>query len=344
MTNQRSALCRTMTAGLLVVVLLPVFFFGARVHAQAPDVLSRAKAAYASAAFEDALALLSGFHDKAPPESSEAGAYEAFCLVALGREDEARRAVETIVRNDPEYRLSVAQAPPRVQALFDTVRLRLLPAIARASYGSGRSAFDRKDFGMAIKDLGRAIALIEELSAAKSPVDPGLIELLPLASGFKDLAVLSAAQASAAQTSAASTPANPPPVSNQPAPEPTPTTPPVTVASAKTEPGPIEPKASGPRTFGPEDADVKAPVLVGQSMPPWTPETPAERVTKYHGYLSIVVDERGRVETATLLGSIHKRYDGPLLEAARRWTFRPALKDGVAVRYRYLMLINLTSK
>jgi tetratricopeptide (TPR) repeat protein len=321
------------------MIPLLFFLFGAHVQAQAPEVLVRAKAAYASAAFEDALALLSGLHDRVSPESSEAGAYEAFCLVALGREDEARRAVETIVRNDPEYRLSVAQAPPRVQALFDAVRLRLLPSIARASYASGRAAFDRKDFGTAVKDLGRAIALIDDLAAAKSPSDPGLIELLPLASGFKDLAVLSAAQASAAAT-----PVSPAPASNAPTPAPSPAPPPVEVADPKAEPTPIEPKASGPRTFGPEDAGVKAPVLVGQTMPPWQPETPAERVTQYHGYLSLVIDERGRVESATLLGSIHKRYDRPLLEAVPRWTFRPAQKDGVAVRYRYLMLIKLTAK
>jgi tetratricopeptide (TPR) repeat protein len=324
---------------LLIGVLF--FFFDAHVQAQTPDALARAKAAYASAAFEDALALLSGFHDKAPPESSEAGAYEAFCLVALGREDDARRAVETIVRNDPEYRLTDAQAPPRVRALFDAVRVRLLPAIARASYGSGRAAFDRKDFAMAVKDLGRAVALIEELATKKSPADPGLIELLPLASGFKDLAVLSAAQAAAAIPPANPSPAADPPA---PAPAPIPTPPPVAAASAQPEPAAIEPKVSKPRTFGPEDAGVKAPVLVGQSMPPWQPETPAERATKYHGYLSLVIDERGRVEAATLLGSIHKRYDGPLLEAVPHWTFRPALKDGVAVRYRYLMLINLTAK
>ena len=322
-------------------VLFLLLFSGAQVQAQAPDVLAQAKTAYASAAFEDALALLSGLHDKVSPESSEAGAYEAFCLVALGREDEARRAVETIVRNDPEYRLSPGQAPPRMQALFDTVRLRLLPAIARASYTSGRAAFDRKDFGMAVKDLGRAIALIDDLAAAKSPADPGLIELLPLASGFKDLAVLSAAQAAAAAA-----PANPAPASNTtaPAPAPTPAPPPAAGPGAKAEPPPVEPRASGPRTFGPEDAGVKAPVLVAQPMPSWQPETPAERATQYHGYLSIVIDERGRVESATLLGSIHKRYDKPLLAAVPSWTFRPALKDGVAVRYRYLMLINLTAK
>jgi len=319
-------------ASLLIGV---VFFFNADVQAQAPDALARAKAAYASAAFEDALAILSSFHDTTSPESSEAGAYEAFCLVALGRDDEARRAVETIVRNAPEYRLSLAQAPPRVQALFDSVRVRLLPAIARASYASGRAAFDRKDFAAAVKDLSRAIALIEDIATAKSPADPGLIDLLPLASGFRDLAMLSAAQASAVPK-----PADPAPAANPPAP----IAPPVAVPGATAAPAAIDPKASGPRTFGPDDAGVKAPVLVAQPMPPWQPQTPAERVTQYHAYLSLVIDERGRVESATLLGSLHKRYDKPLLEAVPGWTFRPALKDGVAVRYRHLILIKLTAK
>ena len=320
-------------------LVLGVFFFETHVQAQGPDALTRAKAAYASAAFEDALALLSSLHDKSSPESSEAGAYEAFCLAALGRDDEARRTVETIVRNDPEYRLSVAQAPPRMQALFDAVRLRLLPAIARASYASGRAAFDRKDYGMAVKDLGRAVALIDELAAAKSAADPGLFELLPLASGFKDLATLSAAP-KPAEPAAASKPADAPPASNPPAATP----PPVAAPTAAAAPAAADPKASGPRTFGPDDAGIKPPVLVSQPMPPWQPETPIERVTQYHAYLSLVIDERGRVESATLLGSIHKRYDGPLLEAAPRWTFKPATKDGVPVRYRHLMLIILKAK
>jgi hypothetical protein len=324
------------SASVLLGVLL---LFDTHVRAQAPDALTRAKAAYASAAFEDALALLSGLHDKVSPESSEAGAYETFCLVALGREDEARRAAETVVRNDPEYRLSVAQAPPRVQALFDAVRMRLLPTIARAAYASGRAAFDRKDFGTAIKDLGRAVALIDDLKTAKPPADPGLIELLPLASGFKDLALLSAERALPPPAPA---PVEPAPAPSQPTTAPVP--PPVAVPSAPAEPAATTPKTTAPRTFGPGDADVKAPVLIAQPMPPWHPETPAERMTEFHAYLSIVVDERGRVEAATLLGSIHKRYDGPLLEAVPNWTFRPALKDGVAVRYRYLMLIKLTAK
>lgn len=339
-----------MTAMVKGLLLVAVVFFGTEVQAQAPDALVRAKAAYASAAFEDALALLNGLHDKASSDSSEAGAYEAFCLLALGREDEARRAVETIVRNDPEYRLPAAQAPPRVQALFDSARVRLLPAIARASYASGRAAFDRKDYGTAIKDLGRAIALIGDLATAKPPADPGLIELLPLVSGFKDLAVLSAAQAAAASKPADSAPAPKPADAATPSNSPAPTPPPVAAPSATAAPASaavpaaIDPKASAPRTFGPDDAGVKAPVLVAQPMPPWQPQTAVERVTEYHAYLSLVIDERGRVESATLLGSIHKRYDKPLLEAVPSWTFRPAMKDGVAVRYRHLMLIKLTAK
>jgi len=54
----------------LLGLLCFIAFFEAHGQAQAPDVLARAKAAYASAAFEDALSLLSSLHDKASPESS----------------------------------------------------------------------------------------------------------------------------------------------------------------------------------------------------------------------------------------------------------------------------------
>jgi tetratricopeptide (TPR) repeat protein len=329
MTSPRRALRPTTTAA---AVLLVVLLCDHGVQAQVTDVLARARAAYASASFEDALALLSSLHDKlSPPESSEAGTYEVSCLVALGRTDEARRAVETILRSDPEYHPSDAVAPPRVRTLFDTVRVQLLPAIARASYTSGRAAFDRKDFAVAAKDLQRAVGLIDELAALKALDDPGLAELRTLASGFRDLSALAAAPPPAPA------PSTPPTADTAPAAAPTAAaTPP---ATAPAEAAGVEPKA-----FGPEDAGVQPPVLVSQPLPTWQPETPAERVTTYHGYLDVVVDERGRVESATLLGSIHKRYDKPLLESAGHWTFRPALKSGVPVRYRFLMLINLAAR
>jgi hypothetical protein len=38
---------------------------------------------------------------------------------------------------------------------------------------------------------------------------------------------------------------------------------------------------------------------------------------------------------------VHVRYDGPLLEAAKEWTFKPAMKDGAPVRYRFVMTVRV---
>ena len=61
----------------------------------AQDQLSKAKGFYASADYEEALTLLETLKGNAA--STEAAAYQVFCLVALGRRDEARVAIEAIV-------------------------------------------------------------------------------------------------------------------------------------------------------------------------------------------------------------------------------------------------------
>ena len=63
--------------------------------AQAPDVLARAKDLYASAAYEEALQLLAAVKDS--PAAPEVSAYKVFCLMALGRRDEARAALAETV-------------------------------------------------------------------------------------------------------------------------------------------------------------------------------------------------------------------------------------------------------
>jgi TonB family protein len=50
--------------------------------------------------------------------------------------------------------------------------------------------------------------------------------------------------------------------------------------------------------------------------------------------VEIVVDERGRVETATLTRSVAASFDPALLEATTRWRFQPALLGGRPVKYR----------
>jgi TonB family protein len=61
----------------------------------------------------------------------------------------------------------------------------------------------------------------------------------------------------------------------------------------------------------------------------------------YRGRLELVIDTDGRVESATLLDSVHPSYDQVLLRAAREWTYEPALKDGQPVKFRKVLAINV---
>jgi protein TonB len=285
----------------------------------AQDGLTRAKTFYASASYEEALNALVSLHGKMqPPDSTEAGMYEVFCLVALGRAEEARKAIEAIVKDDPEYHLTDAQASPRVRAMFDASRLPMLPDIIRDSYAKGRDAFDRKDMPAALKNFDRVMTLVAELEPTK---DQGLTDLATLASGFRDLAKMAVAKPA--------TPPAAPPASSTAA---------VPAAPVRLTPPPAAP----PRTvFGPADADVKPPVAISQTLPPWHPENVLERKTEYRGLVDLLIDERGRVTSVAIVRSVNARYDPMLLNAARTWSFRPATKDGRPVQYRSTLAINL---
>lgn len=281
---------------------------------QAQDVLARAKNFYAAASYEEALAVLDSVRDKpSASESTEIAMYRVLCLVALGRDPEARQAIETIVRAEPEYRLSEAQASPRVRTMFESVRRPLLPDIVRDMYVKGREAFDSKDPETALKHFDRLIALVREVEPTE---DQGLRDLRTLASGFRDLAKAALA---------------PPP----PPPEP-----------IRPEPAapPPAPKPDPEQVFSPADTDVTPPVAISQQLPPWRPETAIEQKMDHRGMLDLLVDEQGRVASAAIVRSVHPRYDPLLTDAARRWTFRPANKGGRPVRYRYTMVVNLVRR
>jgi periplasmic protein TonB len=306
-----------------------VLMFASPVYAQ--DGLSRAKGFYASASYEEALNTLVALHGKtSAPESTEVAMYEVFCLVALGRGEDARKVIEGIVKNDPEYHLTDAEASPRVRAMFDTFRLPLLPDIVRESYGKGREAFDRKDMPVALKYFDRVMSLVGEIEPGK---DQGLSDLATLASGFRDLAKMAVTAKPAAPAPA---PANAAAPSGAPSSS---TAPSSTAPSAP----PVAPPAPAPPrvVFGPADADVKPPVAISQSLPPWHPDNVLERKTEYRGLVDLLIDEKGRVLSVAIVRSVNARYDPLLLNAARTWSFKPATKDGRPVQYRSTLAINL---
>jgi TonB family protein len=300
-----------------VVTLLAASLTALPALASAQDTLAKAKDFYASAAYEEALQVLKGLTKTA--ESTEVAAYQVFCLYALGRNDEAKQAIESIVRKNPLYHPSESQVSPRVRAFFEDVRRPLLPEIVRQSYAKAKDAFDRKDRVVASPEFDRVIALLDEMSAAE---DQGVADLRTLAAGFRDLSKAALA---------------PPP----PAPEPTP---PAAVnggTAAASTPAPQPEKPPEPRVYTAADTDVKRPVGISQLLPPWRPENPVEVRQAYNGVVELVIGEDGRVMTAVLLKSVHPRYDQQLLRAAHEWRFRPATKDGKPVRFRYGLNIHL---
>ncbi len=280
--------------------------------AAAQDTLARAKDLYGMAAYDEALAMLNRLHETASPAAStEVAGYQMLCLLALGRTDDAQKAIEALVRTDPLYRPSESVMSPRTRARFDAVRRELLPTIVQETYAKGKAAFDRKDLPVALAAFDRVIALLEEPGLTDVP---NMLDLQRLAIGFRDLSSAAAANVPAAPAAGRS---------NAPAP-----------AAAAPAAAAIDPTLKPGRTYTGEDAGVVPPMVVLRRMPAWTPRNEFEKRKEFRGVLELVVDETGDVTSAALTKKIYPAYDQELLSMARTWKFRPAMKDGVPVKYR----------
>src|SRR4051812_46097781 len=174
--------------------------------AQQPSPLAAARDLYASARYDEALAVLNGMRpgDGVAPDRKAVEQYRSLCLLALGRGQEAENAIAAVVTVDPLFVPAEADASPRVRAAFSEVRERLLPAIAAARYTEAKAAFDRKDYAVAEPSFRELLALLS---------DPQMKNRLPdmrvLASGFLDLS-----------TAAATPPPAPEPAKSEPVPAP----------------------------------------------------------------------------------------------------------------------------
>ena len=84
-----------------------------------PNPLVAARELYASARYDEALAMLNGLSPADagnPLERRYVEQYRSLCLLALGRGSEAEQAIAAVVTADPAYRPSEAEASPRVSA------------------------------------------------------------------------------------------------------------------------------------------------------------------------------------------------------------------------------------
>jgi hypothetical protein len=306
----------------LIIAALTTVLLQAGV-AGAQDTLAAARQLYASAAYDDALAMLDRLKSgraSDPAAASLIEQYRAFCLLAVGHQPDAERAMESIVANDPTFRPDDGVSP-RLQSIFGDVRKRMLPVVVRDRYASAKASFDQKAYQAAADQFDAVLRLLEAPDIVAT--DPALADLRTVASGFRDLAKV-----------AAGPPAQPaaPPAAAAPAVD---SNPPAPVTAAPSTPAPRL-----PRTFyTAEDAGVTAPVPIKQDVPPLprSPGMPAPRGQR--AVLDIVINEAGAVESVVVRQSITPGYDEILVNQAKGWTYKPATKDGAPVKFRKLLQV-----
>jgi TonB family protein len=296
------------------------------------DSLATARDLYAAASYEDALAVLNRLGTPAgvSGDGRAIGQYRAFCLLALGRVTEAEHAIEVLVAAEPSYHPSDADASPRIRTAFSDVRRRMLPLIVQQQYAQAKAAFDRKEFGVAADGFRQVIGVLNDPDLRSAANQAPLSDLRTLAVGFGELSASAAAPA-------------PPPLPSAPValPEPPQLTGPVSPAGPKSPQNPQSPQTPpAQRVYGAEDGNVVQPSVVRQTMPPF----PASALSRGKGTLAVVVDESGSVETASMVGSLNAAYDAAILAAARQWLYKPATLDGVPVKYRRIVQINLVPR
>lgn len=297
-------LTRTIAATVVVVALGTTM-----VHA-ADDSIAAARDLYASAAYEDALALLNRLRASGQ-SAADAGAveqYRAFCLLALGRGQEAENAIAAVVAAQPSYHPSDRDVSPRIRSAFSDVRRKMLPTIIQQKYSDAKSAFDRKDFARAADGFAQVLAALADPDVAPVANQPPLSDLRVLANGFHELSAAAAA------------------------PPPPPVTPPAPIAPT------TPPPPSYKKIYDGSERNIVPPITIRQQLPSF----PGRIIGPMHGSLDVVIDAAGTVESATMRVSVNSFYDTLAIAATKTWKYQPASLDGVPVRFRKIIQISLT--
>jgi len=179
----------------LALSIVGVLFVAAGAAAQEP--LTKAKALYDAAAYEDALTILT------PVEVPEAQQYKALCLLALGRSQDAAGAVERLVTAQPTFEPSAADVPPRFVTLVTDAKRKLLPTLARRTFNEARDQYKNGSKEEALRRFDLVLTITSDASFKQSA---DAEDLRTLASGFIELAKASAPVAPPAPAPAAPKP------------------------------------------------------------------------------------------------------------------------------------------
>lgn len=332
-----------MNAAAVILLAAPVL--------RAADLAS-AKALYAAASYEEALAMLATI--ETPENLEQVNQIRALCQLALGRTDDAQQSIRAIVLHDPLYQLESNDVSPKLVALFRDVRRQTLPAAARTLYTKAKELYDAKEWRQASDQFTVVLRILDD----KEAVGPqsGLADLRQLAEGFLTLArsevtseerrvqearraeearqAAEAAQAVAAAAEAARKDAETATAVPSSVPTPAP-------AGALTGRAARPLDSAAAPSYSIDDRDVTPPVEVSRTMPRWVPTTAAMAATTYSGRIEVVIDDTGAVTEVAIIKPIAPPYDQALKGLARTWRYRPATRNGQPVRYRQLLEIVL---
>jgi periplasmic protein TonB len=356
----------------LALVLLLAGIVTARAATQ--DAMSAARDLYASAAYDESLAMLERLRTAEPATADvrTIEEYRAYCLMALGRTEEAQEALVRAISIDPAWEIPPGQLPPRIATMFASVREKTVPVVVRERLTAAKTLLAEKRHDQAIVAFTELLALLDNPSVAKLAGD-NAADLKLVATGFLDLAreaksladartrsdapvqptsgTLVATNGKGAQHSAPEPPSTGPgsaPATSQPPalklkPEPrssTPDAPPPapnarSTAAAHTGGTTGTSQPSEPAPSGPplkSTLPITLPTIISQQIP-----RPSGTIMPIAGpaliVLDILIDEFGRVERATVRKSVNKVYEAQLLFAARGWRYTPAMQGGKPVRY-----------
>lgn len=187
----------TVTRTSFALALAAMLWVARPVGVVASDELNHAKELYRTAAYDEALGVLEQISTTDTTDAIEVYEYRVFCLVALDRKDDARKAMAALVTASPSYTMSETDAAPRVRTMFTEVRRSLLPGVVQRAYADAKASFDRKD-PKATAQFDQVLTLLKDPDVAGNP---GLADLATVAAGFRDLSkTLSAAPAPAPVT------------------------------------------------------------------------------------------------------------------------------------------------
>jgi TonB family protein len=276
-------------------------------RAQAQASLGAAQELYASAAYDDALAM---FEVLLGDESTEADRevielYRTMCLVAVGRQADADLAIESIVARNPLFRPNADDLSPRMRTAFAEARKRLLPSIIQKKYAEAKTAFEWQNYQAAADGFNQVLEALSDPDMAAVSGQPPLSDLKTLADGFQALTAKALAPP----------PPPPPPVVPEPVPPVEPPPPVIPVATL--------------RLYTSADANVVPPTAIRQSLPAYPGRVTMART----GVVEVVIDETGVVESATMPEPVSPQYDRLVLSAAKTWQYQPARLDGAPVKF-----------